>query len=98
MKRLWILAFLLMPVLAGGCKMCYSWQLGRDRAPEGQPPMLRTALRSAVQFVLWMRRLSAGPRQRKRQPMLPKSCRLTDLDLGCPGRWTLAPRQPELFS
>ena len=34
MRRLWILTFLLMPVFAGGCKMCYSWQLGRDRAPE----------------------------------------------------------------
>ncbi len=40
MRRLWILAILLMPLLAGGCKVCYSWQFGRDRAPEGQqPPM-----------------------------------------------------------
>jgi hypothetical protein len=38
MKKLWILAFLLMPVLAGGCKLCYSWQFGRDRAPEAQQP------------------------------------------------------------
>ena len=34
MKRLWILALLLMPVFAGGCKLCYSWQLGRDRPAE----------------------------------------------------------------
>ena len=37
MKWLWILAVLLMPVIAGGCKMCYSWQLGRDKAPEPAP-------------------------------------------------------------
>jgi hypothetical protein len=39
MKRLWLLAVLLLPVIAGGCKLCYSWQLGRDRAPEAQPAM-----------------------------------------------------------
>ncbi len=37
MRRLWILTLLLMPVFAGGCKMCYSWQLGRDRAAEPAP-------------------------------------------------------------
>ncbi len=39
MRWLWILTLLLMPVFAGGCKMCYSWQLGRDRAPEQAPGM-----------------------------------------------------------
>ena len=34
MKSLWILTLLLMPVFAGGCKTCYAWQLGRDRAAE----------------------------------------------------------------
>ena len=37
MKKLLIMILLLMPVFAGGCKMCYSGQLGRDRAPEPTP-------------------------------------------------------------
>ena len=37
MKWLWILMLLLMPMFAGGCKVCYSWQLGRDRAAEPAP-------------------------------------------------------------
>ena len=41
MKWLWILT-LAMPVLAGGCKLCYSWQLGRDRAPETTQGMCPT--------------------------------------------------------
>jgi len=40
MKRLYVLMFLLMPVFAGGCKMCYSWQIGRDRAPETPAPAM----------------------------------------------------------
>ena len=39
MKKLWIMIFLLMPVFAGGCKLCYSWQLGRDRPPDQAPGM-----------------------------------------------------------
>jgi hypothetical protein len=32
MKRLLIWTFLLLlPVAVGGCKVCYSWQLGRDQ-------------------------------------------------------------------
>ena len=37
MRKLWMLILLLMPVFAGGCKMCYSWQLGRDRAARAGP-------------------------------------------------------------
>jgi hypothetical protein len=45
MKSLWVLmAAVLISVGASGCKMCYSWQLGRDRPqPAGCVPMTQGA-------------------------------------------------------
>ena len=57
MKRLWILILLLTPVFAGGCKTCFLWQLGTDRAPAG-PSGVRPALRHALRTVQPLRWLS----------------------------------------
>ena len=92
MKRLWILMLLLMPVFAGGCKMCYSWQLGRDRAPRSTAGDVCSPVRNAVRIVwfVWtvqfVWQLRVAPRTASRAaPVPPRAARPVRASPGLPG-------------